>query len=203
MISPQKTITVALTGASGLPYGLALIKTLIQLGHRVYIVTSTAAHVVAKQEMNLDLPSDPQTAERWWQTYTNAADGQLRVFGKQAWFAPIASGSNPADAMVICPCSMGSLAAVAHGMSDNLLERAADVMIKEKRPLIIVPRESPFSVIHLRNMLSLTEQGVVILPPSPGFYTHPKTIDDLVHFVVARILDQLSIEHSMEKRWGE
>lgn len=125
------------------------------------------------------------------------------MFGREEWFAPPASGSNPADAMVICPCSMGALAAIAHGMSDNLIERAADVSIKEKRPLILVPRETPLSVIHLENMLALARLGVTILPPAPGFYTHPGTVDDMVDFVVARILDQLRIPHTLMARWGE
>ena len=125
------------------------------------------------------------------------------MFGREEWFAPPASGSNPADAMVVCPCSMGTLAAIAHGLSDSLIERATDVSIKEKRPLILVPRETPLSVIHLENLLSLARLGVVILPPSPGFYTHPTSVADMVDFVVARILDQLHIPHQLTPRWGE
>ena len=117
--------------------------------------------------------------------------------------APVASGSNPADAMAICPCSMGTLGAIAHGLADNLIERAADVMLKERRPLVLVPRETPLSVIHLDNMSKLAHAGAVILPPSPGFYTHPQTIDDLVDFVVARVLDQLRVPHALVPRWGE
>jgi len=197
------TVTVALTGASGLPYGLRLIDVLIQAGVRVYVVYSQAAQVVASQEMQLALPSNPSAAEAWFVERTGAKLGQLKVFGREAWFAPIASGSNPPDAMVVCPCSMGSLAAIALGMSDNLLERAADVMIKEKRPLIIVPRETPLSSTHLSHMLSLAQQGVVILPPSPAFYTHPKTVEDMVDFVVSRILDLLKIPHTLLPRWGD
>ena len=125
------------------------------------------------------------------------------MFGREEWFAPVASGSNPADAMVVCPCSMGTLAAIAQGSSDNLIERAADVSIKEQRKLVLVPREAPFSAIHLENMLKLARLGVVILPPSPGFYTHPKTVDDMIDFVVARILDQLRIDNQLTPRWGE
>ena len=124
------------------------------------------------------------------------------MFGREEWFAPVASGSNPADAMVICPCTMGTLAAVAAGMSDNLIERAADVMIKESRKLIIVPRETPFSAIHLENMLKLSRLGVCILPPNPGFYHHPATVADLVDFVVARIMDQLKVPHTLMQPWG-
>ncbi|MDC7705735.1 flavin prenyltransferase UbiX [Vogesella indigofera] len=197
------TVTVALTGASGLPYGLRLIECLLRAGKRVWVMYSQAAQVVAKQEMNLTLPSRPEGFQQWLQERYQAADGQLAVFGREAWFAPPASGSNPADAMVICPCSMGTLAAVAHGMSDNLIERAADVMLKEQRKLVLVPREAPLSAIHLENMLKLARLGVCILPPSPGFYTHPQTIDDMVDFVVARILDQLAVPHQLLPRWGE
>ena len=132
-----------------------------------------------------------------------AADGQLRVFGREEWFAPVASGSNPADAMAICPCSMGTLAAVACGLADNLIERAADVMLKEQRPLVLVPRETPFSAIHLENMLRLSRAGAVILPANPGFYHHPTRLEDLVDFVVARVLDLLRVEHQLTPRWGD
>jgi len=116
--------------------------------------------------------------------------------------SPVASGSNPADAMAICPCSLGTLGAVAGGLADNLIERAADVMLKERRPLVLVPRETPLSAIHLENMLKLARAGAVILPPSPGFYGHPQSIDELVDFVVARILDQLGVSHALGPRWG-
>lgn len=196
------TITVALTGASGLPYGLKLIKALVEAQKRVWVLYSQAAQVVAQQEMNLTLPSRPKEVETLLTSMTGATANQIRVYGREEWFAPVASGSNPADAMVICPCSMGTLAAIAHGMSDNLIERAADVCIKEQRKLIVVPRETPFSVIHLENMLTLAKAGVVILPPNPGFYTHPTTVDDMVDFVVARIMDQLHIPNTLIDRWG-
>ena len=128
---------------------------------------------------------------------------KLAVFGREEWFAPVASGSNPPDAMVVCPCSMGTLAAIAQGLADNLIERAADVVLKEGRKLILVPRETPLSAIHLENMLRLARAGAVILPPSPGFYHHPQTVADLVDFVVARVLDQLAIPHALLQRWGE
>jgi len=132
-----------------------------------------------------------------------AAPGQLRVFGREAWFAPPASGSNPPDAMVVCPCTMGRLAAIANGMSQDLIERAADVVIKEGRKLVLVPRETPFSAIHLENMLKLSRLGVCILPANPGFYTRPTSVQDVIDFIAARILDQLGIEHSLMPRWGE
>ncbi|MFC3533419.1 flavin prenyltransferase UbiX [Vogesella facilis] len=197
------TVTVALTGASGLPYGLRLIDCLLAAGVRVWVLYSQAAQVVAQQEMNLTLPSRPAELQQWLAARYQPADGQLRVFGREEWFAPPASGSNPADAMVICPCSMGTLAAVAQGMSDNLIERAADVTIKEGRKLVLVPRETPLSAIHLENMLKLARLGVCILPPSPGFYTHPQTVQDMVDFVVARILDQLRVPQQLLPRWGE
>jgi 4-hydroxy-3-polyprenylbenzoate decarboxylase len=199
---PVNTVTVALTGASGLPYGLRLIDCLIAAGRQVWVLYSQAAQVVAQQELNLTLPSRPADAESWFIQKSGAQPGQLRVFGREEWFAPVASGSNPADAMVVCPCTMGSLAAIAQGLSDNLIERAADVCIKENRKLILVPRETPLSAIHLENMLRLARLGVVIMPPAPGFYTHPKTIEDMLDFVVARILDQLGIEHQLTPRWG-
>lgn len=202
-MTPPATVTLALTGASGLPYGLRLLDMLLQAGVHVRLLYSQAAQIVARQEMGWTLPSRPAEVQRDLSARFRAADGQLAVYGRDEWFAPVASGSNPSDAMVVCPCSMGTLAAIAHGLSDNLIERAADVSLKERRPLILVPRETPFSVIHLENMLSLARAGAIILPPSPGFYTHPQTVDDLVDFVVARILDQLRVPHQLHARWGD
>jgi len=124
------------------------------------------------------------------------------VFAKEEWTSPVASGSNAPRSMVICPCSTGTLSAIAHGGCDNLIERAADVMLKERRQLIFVPREAPYSSIHLQNMLTLSQMGAVILPASPGFYHQPKSVDDMIDFVVARILDQLGIEQALVPRWG-
>lgn len=199
---PPATVTLAFTGASGLPYGIRLLEQLLAAGCRVWLLYSPAAQVVAQQEMQLSLPSQAKALQALWREQYRCGE-QLSVFGREEWFAPPASGSNPADAMVVCPCSMGTLAAIAHGLSDSLIERAADVSIKEKRPLILVPRETPLSVIHLENMLALARLGVTILPPAPGFYTHPGTVDDMVDFVVARILDQLRIPHTLMARWGE
>jgi len=158
---------------------------------------------VAMQEMGLALPGRAREVEQFFARQFNASEGQLRVFGREEWFAPVASGSNPPDAMVICPCSMGTLAAVACGLADNLIERAADVMLKERRPLILVPRETPLSAIHLENMLRLSRAGAVILPANPGFYHHPDSVQDLVDFVVARVLDLLRVQHRLMPRWGE
>ncbi len=199
----MKTIVLALTGASGLPYGMRLLECLLQSGQRVHLLYSQAAQIVAKQELDFTLPNRPQDAEKLLTERFGKFSGELRVFGRDDWYAPMASGSNPGDAMVICPCTMGTLAAVAAGLSDDLITRGADVMLKEKRQLILVPRESPFSAIHLENMLKLSHAGAVILPPNPGFYYQPQTVQDLVDFVVARILDHLGVEHSLVKRWGE
>jgi flavin prenyltransferase len=198
----SKTVAVALTGASGMPYGLRLAECLVSAGCKVYLLYSQAAHVVAKQEMDVVLPPRATDAERVFTERWHAAPGQVRVFSREDWFAPVASGSNPADAMVICPCSMGTVAAVAVGLSDSLIERAADVMLKEGRKLVLVPREAPFSVIHLENMLTLARAGAVILPASPAFYHHPRTVEDLVDFIVARVLDQIGVSHELTRRWG-
>jgi flavin prenyltransferase len=201
-MNPAKTITLAFTGASGMPYALRLLECLLQSGTRVYLLYSQAAQIVTQQEMNLALPSKAKEAEIFFRDKYRANAGQLHVFGREEWFAPIASGSNPGDAMVVCPCSMGTLAAIAAGLSDNLIERAADVMLKESRKLILVPRETPLSGVHLENMLKLSRSGAVILPANPGFYHRPGSVQDLVDFVVARILDHLGIAHKLVARWG-
>lgn len=202
MHSPLNTVTLALSGASGMAYGLRLLECLIQAELQVYLLVSQAAHIVAKQELGVTLPARASDLEKQLSGGMNARDGQLRVFGREDWNAPVASGSNPADAMVVCPCSMGTLAAIAHGLSDNLIERAADVMLKESRKLILVPRETPFSTLHLENMLALSRMNAVILPANPGFYHRPQSIEGVVDFIVARILDQLGIGHTLMARWG-
>ena len=202
-MTPAKTVAVALTGASGMPYGIRLVESLLAAGHTVWLLYSQVAQVVARQEMDLALPSRAEDVERLFRERFADLPGQIRAFGREAWFAPPASGSNPPDAMVVCPCTMGTLAAIAGGLSDNLIERAADVVIKEGRKLVLVPRETPFSAIHLANMLKLARLGVCILPANPAFYTRPEAVQDLVDFVVARILDQLAVSHSLMPRWGE
>lgn len=197
------TIAVALTGASGMPYGLRLVDCLLQAGCRVWLLYSQAAQIVARQEMGLDLPSRAVDAQASLAARFKAGPGQLQVFGREEWFAPPASGSNPPDAMVVCPCTMATLASITAGLSQNLIERAADVVIKEGRKLVLVPRETPYSAIHLENMLKLARLGVCILPPNPGFYHHPTRVDDLIDFVVARILDQLRVPHALMARWGD
>lgn len=197
------TIALGFTGASGMPYGMRLLECLLAAdGVHVQLVYSQAAQIVAQQEMNFKLSSRASEVESELSTRFNAPPGKLRVYGREEWFAPLASGSNPPDAYVICPCTMGTLAKVAAGMGDDLLCRAADVVLKEGKKLILVPREMPFSVIHLENMLKLARAGAVILPPNPAFYHHPKSLEDMIDFVVARILDQLNIPHQLLTPWG-
>ena len=203
MTSAPDTVTLAFTGASGMPFGLRLLDQLAAAGCRIHLLYSAAAQVVAKQECAVTFPTQPREAARFFRERTGAREDQIVVYARDDWMAPIASGSNPADAMAVCPCSMGTLGAIAHGLADNLIERAADVMLKERRPLVLVPRETPLSAIHLDNMLKLAHAGAVILPPVPGFYTHPRSVEDIVDFVVARVLDQLRVPHDLVPRWGE
>ena len=199
---PQ-TVALALTGASGAQYGLRLLELLLQNDVKVYLMMSKPGQIVINMETDLKLSGKNQDMQKTLSQLYNAKEGQLRLFDKDQWTAPIASGTGVADATVICPCTMGTLAAVANGLSNNLIERAADVAIKERRSLIVVPRESPFSPIHLQNMLQLAQAGVTIMPPNPGFYYRPTSIEEVVDFVVARILDHLHIAHSLLPRWGE
>jgi flavin prenyltransferase len=201
-MNPPQTITLAFTGASGMPYGLRLLECLLAARCRVYLLYSPAAQVVARQECDLTLPAQPREAVRALGERYGARAGQLSVYAREDWYAPMASGSNPGDAMAVCPCSMGTLGAIAGGLADNLIERAADVMLKERRPLVLVPRETPLSAIHLENMLKLARAGAVILPPAPGFYTRPQSVEDVVDFVVARVLDHLGVAHTLLPRWG-
>ncbi|MBL4832980.1 MAG: UbiX family flavin prenyltransferase [Pseudomonas sp.] len=199
----KRRVTLAMTGASGAQYGLRLLECLVNADVEVYFLISQAALLVVATETELSLPPKPQALETYLTERYSAREGQIRVFGKQDWMAPVASGSGAPSAMVVCPCSTGSLSAIATGASNNLIERAADVALKERRKLILVPREAPFSTVHLENMLKLSQMGAVILPASPGFYHKPRSVDDLVDFVVARILNQLGIEQDLLARWGE
>lgn len=202
----DKSISLGWTGASGAPYGLKLLECLLADGYRVYLMISSAARVVLATEEGLKLSSQPEKArEQLLSRVSESAQnltGDLVVLSKEEWFSPPASGSAAPKQMVICPCSTGTLAAVATGMSNNLLERAADVVLKERGQLVLVPREMPFNAIHLEHMLKLTQLGAVVMPASPGFYHHPQTVQDLVDFVVARILDHLGVEHRLTDRWG-
>jgi len=198
-----KTICLAFTGASGMPYGIRLLECLLEAGCRVQLLYSQVAQIVARQEMALELPARAAETQTFFRERYATLPGTLEVYGREEWFAPVASGSNPPDAMVVCPCTMGTLASIAQGLASNLIERAADVVLKEGRKLVLVPRETPFSAIHLENMLRLSRAGAVILPPNPGFYHHPKSIEEVVDFVVARILDQVAVPHALMQRWGD
>tara|TARA_Y100001936_G_C16089281_1_gene684545 strand:- start:4472 stop:5083 length:612 start_codon:yes stop_codon:yes gene_type:complete len=203
MIVTPRTFTIAFTGASGMHYGIRLLEKILDSKNNVFLMYSQAAQIVAQQEIKLTLSSRIKETEEFLNNHFKTKKGQLRIFGQKEWFAPVASGSNLADAMIICPCTMGTLAAISSGLAQNLIERAADVMLKENRKVILVPRETPFSATHLDNMQKLIRCGSVILPANPGFYHHPKSVQDLVDFVVARILDHINIEHSLIPRWGE
>jgi len=200
---PLYPIIVAMTGASGAAYGLRLLQVLLQAGQPVYLLVSRAAQLVLATETNLQVPARPAEMQQYFCELYHADSGLLTVFNREDWLAPIASGSHTAQHMVVCPCTTGTLAAIAHGNSDNLLERAADVMLKERRRLILVVRETPYSTIHLENMLKLSQSGATIMPANPGFYQNPQGIDDLVDFMVARILDHLGVEQDLVPRWGD
>ena len=169
----------------------------------MFVILSKAARVVIGMETELKLPAGTGKAEQALRDWVQTDRGTLVVCGLEQWTAAVASGSGAPAAMVVCPCSTGTLSAIACGASDNLIERAADVAIKEGRKLILVPREAPFSPLHLENMLKLSRLGVTIMPAAPGFYHQPQTVQDLVDFIVARLLDHLGVEQTLVKRWGE
>ncbi len=199
----RETVSLALTGASGAQYGLRLLQCLLMADKQVFVMISRAAQIVINTETDLKLPGTPSEQEAFLAQLYSAKEGQLRVFGREQWMAPVASGSGAPSKMVVCPCSTGSLSAIATGASNNLIERAADVALKERRQLILVPREAPYSEIHLEHMLKLTRMGAVVIPASPGFYNKPTTVEEMVDFVVARILNQLNIEQALMPRWGD
>ncbi|ROQ30491.1 flavin prenyltransferase UbiX [Gallaecimonas pentaromativorans] len=198
----DKALTLAITGASGAPYALRLMECVLAAGWQLHLLISSAAKVVLATETPLKIPAKPEAAEAFLTEHFKAKPGQLRVYGKEDWFSPVASGSAAPKTMVVCPCSTGTLSAIAQGASDNLLERAADVVIKERGQLILVARETPLSAIHLENMLKLARLGVTIMPAAPGFYHEPQSIDDLVDFMVARVLDHIGLEQGLVPRWG-
>jgi len=203
MSTSTAPVTLAITGASGAPYALRLLECLLATGTPVHLLLSEAARVVIPQETGWVLPESHEALAEAFRQRFRVSASQLLIPAARDWFSPVASGSSAPRRMVVCPCSMGTLAAIAHGMSDNLIERAADVVIKERGQLLLVPREMPFSVIHLDNMTALARLGVTILPAAPGFYQRPQQVSDLVDFVVARILDQLGIAHTLGPRWGQ
>lgn len=199
----QQTITLAMTGASGAPYGLRLLQCLLAADCRVYLMLSRAAEIVISSETSVVLPEELEDQQEFLAERYGAEPEQLILLGQDDWFSPVASGSSSPTVMVVCPLSGGTLSSIATGASNNLIERAADVALKERRKLILVPREAPYSEIHLENMLRLTRMGAIVIPASPGFYHRPRMIEDLVDFVVARILDQCGIEQDIMPRWGE
>jgi len=198
-----RPIAVALTGASGIQYGLRLVECLLQAGREVQLLYSQAAQVVAAMETELSLPTSAVEARQILCERFRVGNERLQVYGRQQWTAPVASGSNPPEALVICPCTTGTLASVAQGICEDLIDRAADVALKERRRLILVVRETPLSTVHLENMLKLSRAGAVIMPANPGFYHRPQEVSDLVDFMVARIMDHLEVDHELMPRWGE
>jgi 4-hydroxy-3-polyprenylbenzoate decarboxylase len=191
-----------MTGASGADYTLRLLQCCLQSNIHVQFIISKPGQIVLGMESDLKLTGSTQKMQQKLASHFDADASLISVYAKDQWTAPVASGSSVADAMVVCPCTMGSLASIAVGSSDNLIHRAADVAIKERKTLILVPRETPFSAVHLENMLKLARLGVVILPPNPGFYHGVSEVSELVDFIVARILDQLGIENDLSPRWG-
>jgi 4-hydroxy-3-polyprenylbenzoate decarboxylase len=193
----ERPIVMAVTGASGAPYAVRLLETLVERRRRVSLIVSD--HGLRLLDTEMGIGSADQLRER---VGTEGWDAYVRVYDDRDRGAAPASGSALSAGMVICPCSMGTISAIAVGASRSLVERAADVALKERRRLILVPRETPYGTIHLENMLTLTRAGAVVLPASPGFYHRPRSIEDLVNFVVARVLDHLEVEHSLVPRWG-
>lgn len=197
----QKQIFVALTGASGSMYGLRLAEQLCLRGFQVTFSASCSGTAVCREETGLDLSGDLDKALQRLYAHLEINVG-IHLVHPDDLFCGAASGSSAPDALVICPCSMGTLARIAAGTSGNLIERAADVMLKERRPLLLVPRETPLSDIHLENMLKLSRAGARIIPAMPGFYGRPESVLDLVDFMVGKIMDQLGIENDLYTRWG-
>jgi flavin prenyltransferase len=197
-------LVVAITGASGSAYAVRLLEVLVAAGQNVHLVVSPAGQQVIGHELGLKIDPVNFSIEQLLPglTSSEAGHGRVQVHDYRDFSAGIASGSFQTGGMVICPCSMGTLAAVSQGLSQNLIHRAADVHLKERRRLIVVPRETPLGSIQLSNMKTLADAGAVILPAMPGFYNQPQSIDDLVNFVVARICDQLGVEQDLTKRWG-
>lgn len=199
----MKSVTLAMTGASGAQYGLRLLECLLGAGCEVHFMISKAALLVVATETDQPLPGRPSVLSKHLCERFSCTPEQLKVHGPEDWMAAVASGSGAPSSMVVCPASTGTLSAIACGASNNLIERAADVALKERRQLILVPREMPLSAIHLQHMLSLTQMGATIMPASPGFYRQPESVADLIDFVVARILDHLGVAQTLLPRWGE
>ncbi len=196
-------LVLAMTGASGTPYGVRLLEVLLQAGRTVHLTLSPAGVEVLEQELDRRVQLGRfELADLLGEAAARAAPGQVQYHHYQDFRAGIASGSFLTAGMAVCPCSMGTVAAVAHGLSQNLIHRAADVHLKERRRLVLVPRETPLNVVQLRNLAICAEAGAVVLPAMPAFYTRPQSLQDAVDFVVGRICDQLGVEHHLLRRWG-
>ncbi|MGJ8582219.1 MAG: flavin prenyltransferase UbiX [Psychromonas sp.] len=195
------TVTLSVTGASGSGYFLRLLQTMVDANVKVYLLLSEAAQIVLKTEVEEDWPREIDALNTFLVSRFNSKEGQIVALTAKDWFSPVASGSSAPKKMVVCPCSCGTLASIAQGLSNNLIERAADVVFKERGQLIVMPREAPFSTLHLKNMLTLSELGATVMPLAPGFYHKPTTILELQDFMVARVMDHLKIEHQTSKRW--
>lgn len=197
-------LVLALTGASGAPYGVRLLEVLLQAGRTVHLTMSPAAAEVFAREVERTVRLDRfSLADLLGDSPALAREGQVCYHHFRDFGAGIASGSFLTGGMVVCPCSMGTVAAVAHGLGQNLIHRAADVHLKENRKLVLVPRETPLHLIQLRNLVACAEAGAVVLPAMPAFYTRPRTLADAVDFIVGRVCDQLGIEHHLLRRWGD
>jgi flavin prenyltransferase len=197
-------LVLALTGASGAPYGVRLLEVLVAAGRTVHLTISPAAIVVLERELDRRVRLNGFSLADLLGAKARELDARLVHFHHHTdFYAPIASGSFLTGGMVICPCSMGTIGAIAHGLSQNLIHRAADVHLKEQRPLILVPRETPLNVLQLRNLVASAEAGAVVLPAMPAFYQRPKTLEDAVNFIVGRVCDQLGVKHDLFKRWGQ
>ncbi len=198
----MKQIVVAITGASGSVYGLRLAEELLRADCRVTLLLTKAGLDVLRYETGLEWEGTPSARKQLMRDYFGG-NRKLEHYDERDLFAPVASGSSAPDAMVIAPCSMGTAGRIAAGLSENLIERAADVVLKERRPLVLVPRETPLNQIHLENLLRLSRAGAQILPAMPAFYHKPKTLAEAIDFVVGKILDSLGVKHALFQRWGE
>ena len=196
-------LVLALTGASGTPYGVRLLEVLLRAGRTVHLVLSPSAVQVLAHELDRRVYLDRFVLADLLGDAAAFDAGQVRFHPFMDFQAGIASGSFLTAGMVVCPCSMGTAAAIAHGLSQNLIHRAADVHLKERRPLILVPRETPLHLIQLRNLTACAEAGAVVLPAMPAFYTRPQSLQDAIDFIVGRICDQLGVEHHLLPRWSE
>jgi len=197
------TVTLGVTGASGSGYFLRLLQTMVNSNVKVYLLLSEAAQIVLKTEVGEDWPVEIQLLNEFLVKRFNSKEGQIVALAAKDWFSPVASGSSAPHKMVVCPCSCGTLASIAQGLSNNLIERAADVIFKERGQLIVMPRETPFSTLHLKNMLTISELGATVMPLAPGFYHKPTSIEELQDFMVARVMDHLKIKHQASQRWCE